>query len=218
MIVANSRWDPFSDLSADQLRLFERYEGLLKEMNERVNLISRATADDLRVRHLEHSLTLSMRDFPSGSSVVDWGTGGGLPGIPLAIRFPDVTFHLVDSVAKKVRAIGSIVGDLALGNVIVHRMRAEDWTTPIDYAVSRATASLCELWGWTEPVLAKERAVSDREWPQGLIALKGGDLTDEIARVSRLRTGAVCEQISLVDQTGRREFKDKYVVCVRRAS
>ena len=210
-------WDPFAGLLEDQVRLIEEYERLLVEKNRLLNLISRPSEAEVRVRHIEHSLTLALRAFPDGSSVVDWGTGGGLPGIPLAIRFSNVRFHLVDSILKKVRALESIVRALGLENVVVHRMRAEDWTTPVDYAVSRATDSLTALWRWTEPVLSSEAAGRPEHWSPGLIALKGGDLSVEIAKLDRQSPRTTVECIELAQATGRSEYTDKYIVCVRRA-
>lgn len=212
----NNTWDAFAGWSDDQLLLIHEFERLLVEKNRRLNLISRASANDIRRRHIEHCLTLALREFPAGSSVVDWGTGGGLPGIPLAIRFPDVSFHLVDSIYKKTRVLEGMVKELGLANVSVHRTRAEDWAEPINYAVSRATASLKTLWGWTEPFLAKTQSGLDRTWPPGLITLKGGDLDREIAELERLGQSTVVERIPLAEVTGKKEFEDKYILSVRR--
>lgn len=190
------------------------YERLLAKANRGLNLISRASSDDLRSRHIFHSLTLAMRGLPKGSAVVDWGTGGGLPGIPLAIRFPDASFHLVDSILKKTRALETIRQELGLSNVVIHRMRAEDWMNPVNYAVSRATAPLVDLWRWTGPVLTSPDSAGEGIWPSGLLALKGGDLRAEIADLRRSFEDVAVEQISLEEATGRTELKGKYVVVV----
>lgn len=216
VILVNNTWDAFAGWSDDQLLLIHEFERLLVEKNRRINLISRASANDIRRRHIEHCLTLALRDFPPGSSVVDWGTGGGLPGLPLAIRFPDVSFHLVDSIYKKTRMLEGMVRELGLANVTVHRTRAEDWAEPINYAVSRATASLKTLWGWTEPFLANTHSGLDQAWPPGLITLKGGDLEREIAELERLGQSTAVERILLAEVTGKKEFEDKYILSVCR--
>ncbi|HLE57887.1 MAG TPA: 16S rRNA (guanine(527)-N(7))-methyltransferase RsmG [Rhodothermia bacterium] len=209
-------WDPFEGWTARQLELIDAYEQILARANRDLNLVSRASAHDIRRRHIIHSLTIAARDIPAGSSVVDWGTGGGLPGIPLAIRFPDATFHLVDSVLKKTRAVESFCRELGLQNTVVHRLRAEDWTIPVDYAVSRATASLLTLWRWTDPVLKDGATPGQGAWPSGLIALKGGDLREEIADLRRSCGNVSVEQIALEEITGRGEMEGKLVVVVER--
>ena len=212
-------WDPFEGWTARQIELIDAYEQILARANRDLNLVSRASAHDIRSRHIIHSLAIAEREIPAGCSVVDWGTGGGLPGIPLAIRFPDATFHLVDSVLKKTRAVESFCRELGLQNTVVHRLRAEEWTIPVDYAVSRATAPLVTLWRWTEPVLRDRPAPGKGAWPCGLIALKGGDLRQEIAALRRSFGNVAVEQIALEEMTGRREMEGKLVVVVeRRAS
>ena len=128
---------------------------------------------------------LGRRAFPAGAVVADFGTGGGLPGIPLAIRFPDVHFILIDSIGKKTDLVLAIVATLGLPNVEVVQSRAESWDGECDFAVSRATAPLRTLWSWTAPRLADRPAFSvgaetEDLWMPGLLALKGGDLSDEI--------------------------------------
>lgn len=203
-------------MTADQLDCLSAYERLLSQANRRLNLISRASTGGIRTRHVAHSLAISMRGFPAGAQVVDWGTGGGLPGIPLAIRFPDVTFHLVDSIYKKTRKVESFCEELGLRNVFVHRLRAEDWTEPIDYAVSRATAPLVSLWQWTQAVLRETRAPAETDWPSGLLALKGGDLREEIAVLERAFPDVAVGRTSIYAETGIAELKEKYVLNVER--
>lgn len=210
------RWDPFAGWTTEQMALIRSYERLLVDANRKVNLVSRATIDDAHDRHIVHSLAIAVRDLPAGATVVDWGTGGGLPGIPLAIRFPNVTFHLVDSILKKTRALEVIRRELGLTNVTVHRLRAEDWTTPVDYAVSRATAPLVDLWRWTEPVLAHTGAARGGFWSSGLLALKGGDLREEIAVLQRSFSNVVVDCLSISELTGRPEMKDKSILHLMR--
>jgi 16S rRNA (guanine527-N7)-methyltransferase len=166
-------------LEPDQREKLRTYQELLLAMNQRHNLVSAAGAENLWEHHIRHCLALTIHSFPAGSMVVDWGTGGGLPGIPLAIAFPQVQFILIDSTGKKVRAVQTMVRRLALSNVQVWHGRAEAWTGNAHYAVSRATAPLVDLWHWTSPVLVPI-APAPGDWRPGLLALKGGDLGREL--------------------------------------
>ncbi len=212
-LVAQSRLS--CTFSEEQWERLETYARLLLTYNEQVNLISRRSADELLERHLLHSLALAMHRFPSGSSVVDWGTGGGLPGIPLAIVFPEVKVHLVDSIAKKVRVVREMVEHLGLDNVEVWNMRAEHWPGKAHYAVSRATAPLQKLWKWyhkvREPLL---QPLEEGDWEPGLIALKGGDLSEEIRKLKRKYPYTRVQLIPLEPLLQRPYFLEKYLVHV----
>lgn len=212
-----THWDPFTGCTDEQRRLIVAYERLLLDANERVNLISRSSSSDVRARHITHSLSLTAKRFPDGASVVDWGSGGGLPGIPLAICFPDVRFHLVESILKKTRAMEHIVEELELRNVFVHRMRAEDWKEPFDFAVSRATAPLLTLWMWTKRYLRPGKPGPSEFWPHGLLALKGGDLTEEISELRLRFPGVRIEQLDL-ESIDRDRMVGKRIVVVQRAA
>jgi 16S rRNA (guanine527-N7)-methyltransferase len=155
------------------------YHALLLGLNRQHNLVSDVGAEHLWEHHIRHCLALAKHSFPAGSRVVDWGTGGGLPGIPLAIVFPQVHFILVDSIEKKVRAVRLMVRRLGLTNVSVWHGRAEAWPGTAHYAVSRATAPLVDLWHWTSRVLEPISSAPE-DWRQGLLALKGGDLEREL--------------------------------------
>lgn len=173
-------------LTGRQRDLLEELESLFLGINETVNLASRQTAADFERRHTLHSLALTKRSFPSGTTVVDWGTGGGLPGLPLAIAFPGVHFVLVDSTRKKTEAVHTMIRRLGLDNAEVQWGRAEAWNGRAHYAVSRATAPLSDLWGWTRRVLQPFTGeLTGGDWAPGLIALKGGDLDEELARQRR---------------------------------
>lgn len=159
---------------------------LLREWNQKINVISRQDIAELETRHLRHSLAIAeVVAFEAGARVLDIGTGGGLPGLPLAIRFPEVEFHLVDSIGKKIRVVEAIAQELGLANVTAEQARAETLTGRYEYAVSRAVAPLGELWNWVKGRLVASRS-AEIAAQQGLYCLKGGDLVPEITQ-SRLR-------------------------------
>lgn len=186
----------FSEFSDLQVKHFRQLEGLYKEWNEKINIISRKDIDGLYEKHVLHSLSIAAAfDFKNGSEIVDLGTGGGFPGIPLAIFFPEVKFHLVDSIAKKLKVVEAVAESIGLKNVTTQHSRIEEIKNrKFDFVVSRAVAPLKDLWKWSKPLLRNKLASrSDNEgWVQGtstqeekhtspgLICLKGGDLASEI--------------------------------------
>jgi 16S rRNA (guanine527-N7)-methyltransferase len=205
--------DPFGVIPAGRARLVDVYVDALERANRGVNLVSRATADAIRTRHVAHSLALALRRFRAGATVVDWGTGGGLPAVPLAICFPDVEFVAVDSIGKKARALEGIVRETGLDNVTVWYGRAEAWDGAAEYAVSRATAPLDRLWAWSRRVLRPVRP-GEGEWAGGLLCLKGGDLDPERRGLERLDPSLRLETVDLERTFGRPEWADKYIVHV----
>ncbi len=215
--MGNRVWDPFEHLTAEQREQLNRYEEQLLRFNQRVNLISPETEDAFWTRHLLHCLTLTARDFPAGSTIVDWGTGGGLPAIPLAICCPQVTVVGVDSVGKKVRAVRTIARRLGLDNCFTWNGRAEEWTGEAHYSVSRATAPLATLWRWHRRVaVSLVDAPGNDAWPPGLLALKGGDLSDEIADLRAADPDVDVGRHPLEDLLGRNGFfAEKEIVAVR---
>ncbi len=174
----------FQDFTPRQLEQFAALEGLYQEWNQQINVISRKDIDSLYEKHVLHSLSIAAAfEFPAGTQIIDIGTGGGFPGIPLAIFFPEVQFHLVDSIAKKLKVVSAIAEKLELKNLTTQHTRAEEIKgRKFHYAVSRAVAPLKELWSWARPLLKNpppnEQGVVT--YPSGLICLKGGDLAQEI--------------------------------------
>jgi 16S rRNA (guanine527-N7)-methyltransferase len=206
------------ELSMDQQDLLERYRLLLLEHNQRVNLIARTTdPGDVEERHIRHSLSIAVRGFASGSTVVDFGSGGGLPGLPLAVVFPDVRFVLVDSTRKKMHAAGEIIDELGLANVTAWWGRAEQWEGSAQYAVSRATAPLLDLWRWYERVEAPPvRDPGEGDWEPGILCLKGGDLSEEIRRLEKARPGLKIRRYELRPLLASSYFDEKVLLHVHR--
>ena len=170
----------FGDFTESQKRQFAQLGPLYTSWNEMINVVSRKDIASLYERHVLHSLSIAAQfDFPPGIEVIDIGTGGGFPGIPLAIFFPQVQFHLVDSIAKKLKVVDAIASELGLSNLTTAHTRVEEIKNrKFDFAVSRAVAPLKDLWRWSKPLLRNERKMEDAK--NGLICLKGGDLTTEI--------------------------------------
>ena len=212
-------WTPFDAISEEQREQLEAFEEQLLQFNRRVNLVSPETEADFRTRHLLHCLTLTVRGIPDGCTIVDWGTGGGLPAIPLAICFPEVTVVGVDSVGKKSRAVRTIARRLGLDNCFTWNGRADEWPGETHYSVSRATAPLATLWRWHRRVAVDlEAPPGDDDWGPGLLALKGGDLSDEIAALRSADSSVTVERLRLEPMLGRNGiFGDKEIVAVRGA-
>jgi len=171
----------FPALTGRQIDQFRRLEPLYREWNEKINVISRKDIGALYEKHVLHSLAIAaVIRFAPGAQIVDIGTGGGFPGIPLAIMFPEAEFLLTDSIGKKIRVTKEIAGALGLDHVATFHGRVESVRgREFDYAVSRAVAPLGELWDWIRPAIRKGRQTG--AFVNGLFCLKGGDLTAEIA-------------------------------------
>ncbi len=201
----------FSDFSDEQITQFKALGPLYKEWNEKINVISRKDIDSLYEKHVLHSLSIAAAfELTPAMQVMDLGSGGGFPGLPLAIFFPDIHFHLVDSIAKKLKVIEAIKEHLGIKNITTQHARAEDIKDKkFDLVVSRAVAPLKNLWQWSRPLL-KNKAPTSTVAP-GLICLKGGDLTAEIHE--SLTRPSLVEISALFEESF---FKEKYLLYVKK--
>ncbi|WP_241237984.1 16S rRNA (guanine(527)-N(7))-methyltransferase RsmG [Pseudoflavitalea rhizosphaerae] len=199
----------FGDFSETQLQQLAALEALYADWNEKINVISRKDFDSLYEKHVLHSLAIAAAfEFQPGAVIGDLGTGGGFPGIPLAIFFPEVKFHLVDSIGKKIKVVQAVAEGLGLKNVTAQHARMEEIKNrKFDFVVSRAVAPLKELWTWSKPLLKK--AQPNQEQKPGLICLKGGDLAQEISE-----SGCKPRIMEVHEIFGEEYFKEKYLLYV----
>ncbi len=200
----------FSEFTDKQLQQFAALKDLYIEWNEKINVISRKDIDNFYEHHVLHSLAIATQfDFAEGFDIIDIGTGGGFPGIPLAIFFPEVRFHLADSINKKLKVVNEVVSSIGLSNVTTQHTRAEDIKDKkFDVVISRAVAPLNDLWYWSRPLL-KRKPVNQPKKIAGLICLKGGDLLSEISE------STVRPKVWEVDKIFSEDFfKEKYILYV----
>ena len=168
----------FPDLSDNQILQFQKLQGLYEDWNAKINVISRKDIDELYTRHVLHSLGIAkIMEFRPGSKIMDVGTGGGFPGIPLAILFPEVDFYLIDVIAKKIRVVNEVAAGLGLKNVKAEQKRAELVKQEFDFIVSRAVTNMPDFVKWVDDKVAKKQ---NHELANGILYLKGGDLTEEL--------------------------------------
>ena len=207
----------FTDFTPKQIEQYKALEGLYKDWNEKINVISRKDIESLYERHVLHSLAIAAAfDLPAGINIIDIGTGGGFPGVPLAIYFPDIHFHLVDSIGKKLKIVEAVAKQLELKNITIQHTRVEEIKNgKFDFAVSRAVAPLKDLWRWSKPLL---KATNVKLQPpgedqillkSGLICLKGGDLAQEISE-----SGTRPKTIEITSLFNEEYFKEKYLLYV----
>lgn len=173
----------FTGLTEKQLQQFKRLEALYKHWNSLINVISRKDIDELYLRHVLHSLGIAkVQYFKPNTHILDVGTGGGFPGIPLAIMHPETKFYLVDSIGKKIKVVEEVVSELRLKNVKAEHSRAEKVKEEFDFIVCRAVTNMDDFVKWTRKKVAKKQ---HHELKNGILYLKGGDLTEELANFSR---------------------------------
>jgi len=199
----------FSEFTPKQIEQFGALEALYQEWNQKINVISRKDNDSLYERHVLHSLSIAAAfEWVPRTSVIDIGCGGGFPGIPLAIFYPEVKFHLVDSIAKKLTVVKSIAESIGLKNLTTQHARAESiQERKFDFAVSRAVAPLKELCAWSKPLLKSPNQALPGNLAPGLICLKGGDLNEEIQE-----SGARPRIMRVKDLFAEPLFEDKYIL------
>ena len=207
MVTADIIFQYFPDLTPKQkdqvIKLFDLY----KDWNDKINVVSRKDIENLYINHVLHSMGIAkVIQFKPGTTVLDVGTGGGFPGIPLAILFPETNFHLVDSIGKKITVVKGVAEGLGLKNVTAEQIRAEQIKTKYDFIVSRAVTRLKEFYGWVHD---KVKTTSVNELDNGILYLKGGDLDEELAEIKRLH-----QVYDLSDYFKEEFFETKRVVFV----
>lgn len=170
----------FPNLTETQIEQFSKLQELYKDWNLKINVVSRKDIDELYLRHVLHSLGIAkVMEFKDGAKVMDVGTGGGFPGIPLAILFPEVQFHLVDSIGKKIKVVNEVAEGLGLENVKTTHGRVEEVKDTYDFIVSRAVAQMETFVGWTKGKINKKQ---NHDLKNGILYLKGGDLSEELEK------------------------------------
>lgn len=168
----------FPDLTSVQVEQFSKLDELYKDWNSKINVISRKDIDELYTRHVFHSLAIAkVQPFNKGASVLDVGTGGGFPGIPLAILFPDTDFYLIDVIAKKIKVVNEVAKAIGLQNVRAEQKRAELVKGKFDFIISRAVTNMPDFVSWIQGKTKKE---STHQLKNGILYLKGGDLSEEL--------------------------------------
>lgn len=198
-------------------------DSLYKDWNSKINVISRKDIDSLYEKHVLHSLAIAaIFEFKPGMEIIDIGTGGGFPGIPLAIFFPEVKFHLIDSISKKIKVVSAVAESIKLKNVSIQQIRVEEIKNTrlndsvgqgkFDFAVSRAVAPLKDLWKWSKPLLKISKSpIPNNNFSTGLICMKGGDLALEIQE-----SGTRPRVIEISEIFAENYFKEKYLLFIPR--
>jgi len=168
----------FPDLTEQQIQQFEMLDALYKDWNAKINVISRKDIDELYTKHILHSLGIAkVMDFKPGATVMDVGTGGGFPAIPLAILFPETNFYAIDVIAKKIKVVNEVATAIGLKNLKAEQKRAETVTDTFDFIISRAVTNMPDFVQW---VKGKTKKINNHALDNGILYLKGGDLTEEL--------------------------------------
>jgi len=168
----------FPNLTVEQIKQFELLERLYQDWNAKINVISRKDIDELYVKHVLHSLAIAkIQKFEPGTYILDVGTGGGFPGIPLAILFPETRFYLIDVILKKITVVKAVAEAIGLKNVKAEQMRAENVKGDYDFIVSRAVTNMPDFVSWIKDKIKKQ---NKHELKNGILYLKGGDLSEEL--------------------------------------
>ena len=194
----------FPDLTEIQIAQFQKLEELYHDWNAKINVISRKDIDELYTKHVLHSLAIAkIQKFEAGTYVLDVGTGGGFPGIPLAILFPETRFYLIDIILKKINVVNAVVEGLGLKNVKAEQMRAENVKGDFDFIVSRAVTNMPDFVSWIKDKIKK---TNKHDLHNGILYLKGGDLTEELASFPK------ATQYNIADFFDNEFFETKKVV------
>ncbi len=201
----------FEGLSEQQIAQLTALKPLYTEWNAKINVISRKDIDNLYERHILHSMALALvTEFNDGAHIIDLGTGGGMPGIPLAILFPNVEFSLIDGTRKKISVVQAIAEEIDLKNVTAKQVRVEEWKgQKADFVVTRAVARLDKLIPWTQQVIKNKQ---QHGYPNGLFALKGGNIQAEI---DELHNEEYVELFPLADLFEEDFYAEKFLVYVQ---
>lgn len=194
----------FPNLSEKQIEQFSQLPELYAEWNAKINVVSRKDIDELLERHVLHSLAIAkIQEFKPGATVMDVGTGGGFPGIPLAILFPETQFYLCDVIAKKIKVVNAVAESLGLNNLKAEQKRAGTFDTQFDFIVSRAVTRMPDFVKWVRKNIKKK---STHQLKNGILYLKGGDLTEELSNFTTV------QQFNISDFYSETFFETKKVV------
>ena len=201
----------FPQLTDHQMKQFEALIPFYEDWNQKINVISRKDIEHLEMHHVLHSLAIvkMVSSFKPGTTVLDLGTGGGFPGIPLAIFFPKVEFLLIDGTGKKIKVVQAAIDELGLKNVTAMQKRAEELKQSFDFVVTRAVADLDKLWEWSQKLIHQNHK---NGLPNGLITLKGGKIDQEIKALPK---GTSIEKTAIQSWFDDPYFEEKYVVYVQ---
>jgi len=181
----------FPNLTENQVEQFQKLEALYVDWNSKINVISRKDIEQLYLKHVLHSLAIAkIQKFEPGTYVLDVGTGGGFPGIPLAILFPETRFYLIDVILKKINVVKAVAAELGLRNVKAEQLRAENVKGDFDFIVSRAVTNMPDFYSWVKDKIKKQ---NKHELKNGILYLKGGDLTEELKDFPKVTEYAIAD-------------------------